>query len=137
MPLDNKKYGADVYGILRELPEDREAGGEVPYQTKVEVYDSKCQNCQFKMVIVEDTKGHQKEFEDLFVAIKYATIKNYKIIRSCKYPLDIQYMFDKPVYPSLTEIVSNSCQFWNVDKLNIPKNSETKFIENIIEYETA
>lgn len=134
MPLDNSQLGEDIVNILREMPLDKTCiEGIMSYQTKVDVYDSKCQDCAFKLLIVENARMDRILFTDIQKAINYASTGNFKLLRSCAYPNDIQIKNGEIIYPTLNEIVSNSCQFWNINKLNIPSDRETKFTESLLD----
>lgn len=110
MPLDNKKISPETEEIIKGFPLDDEtwkASYELPYQTKVMIYDEKCMGCGFMRIEVGD-----KVFNSLSEALDYAVFTKNDIIRTCGYPSDVQIINGKEIFPSLTEIVINTCQFW-------------------------
>jgi len=117
MPLDNKNLTPEMQELLIGLPLDEECwrkSYELPHQTKVMIYDEKCKNCGFKLLLVEG-----QEYESLDFAIKIAQTLNEDLVRSCKYPGDIQIVNGKETYPTLTEIIINGCRFWNVKNIEM------------------
>jgi len=52
LPLCSQHLPAEVREVLREMPLDPTCLEEVPYQTKIEVYDTKCSGCGFARVIL-------------------------------------------------------------------------------------
>jgi len=125
----------ELYNYLREIPLDKDSLPEqplMPYQTKVQIYDSKCSDCGFAKILIEEKNTANqsvivREFYNIQDAINYASIHRCMLIRTCTYPFNLTYIHDKPVYPTITDIVTNTCQFWNIDKMNIP--TDTEFIE--------
>lgn len=115
MPLDNRKLSEEMETMLIGMPIDEECwrlSYELPHQTKVMIYDTKCSGCGFSRIEVD-----KRVFRDLDNAISYAQISGEDLIRTCDYPLDIQIINGKEVYPSLTEIVINTCRFWYKENL--------------------
>jgi len=110
MPLDNSKISVEMEEMIKGFPLDDECwrrSYELPHQTKVMIYDTKCNGCGFMRLKVGDVILHS-----LPEAIDFAQITGNDLIRSCEYPSDIQFINGKEVYPSLTEIVMNTCKFW-------------------------
>lgn len=115
MPLDNRKLSADVIENLKGLPIDEDCWAksyELPHQTKVMIYDIKCNNCGFMRLEVDGAILH-----NLLDAVDYAQATGESLIRSCEYPSDVEIVNGKEVYPSLTEIVINTCRFWRKENL--------------------
>lgn len=141
MPLNSNHLNDSVIKILREIPEDNECLVDekhsslelMPYQTKVQIYDERCKGCGF--VHIEAThysalEGEKKIiFTDLDKAIDHATVNNCRIHRSCSYPNDVLRKNGKHIYPTLSEIVSNTCEFWFQDKIDGMIPEEVEFIE--------
>jgi hypothetical protein len=110
MPLDNSKVSKDMEEILKGIPIDDEAYSnsyDMPYQTKIMLYDSKCGGCGYKRLEVGD-----KIFNSLPEAIEHAIFSRESITRTCEYPYDIAIINGVKVFPTLTEIVTNTCKFW-------------------------
>lgn len=114
MPLDNKKITPEMEEMIKGMPVDEETwrlSYELPHQTKVMIYDSHCQGCGFMRLEVGD-----KVFHSLPEALDYALFTGKQLTRSCEYPPDVQIINGEEIYPSLTEIVINTCQFWYESK---------------------
>jgi len=136
MPLNSQHLSKDVQDYLRELPQDKECVDEIYYQTKIEIYEQHCNGCGFARIILtsSDMRGRSKvRVFDGPSAIADANVvigeRRCDVARTCTYPNDMSAKNNKEEHPTLNEIVSNTCQFWNMDKLNIPPDSETSFIE--------
>ena len=115
---------------------DREIAPDYPYQTKVDMYDNKCSGCQFTRIEVypSDVIYNIKPvvFNDVQKAIAYARLHGFRINRTCEYPYDINFHNDKPIYPTLTEIVSNTCEFWDAEKMSYFTQEDNNSV-NIVE----
>ena len=110
MPLDNRNLTPDMEEYLKGVPLDEECwkqSYELPHQTKVMMYDTKCKGCGFMYIKVGELVLRSVE-----EAVRIAQMTNLDIERSCDYPEDIQIVSGKEVYPTLTEIVINGCRFW-------------------------
>ena len=136
MPLNSEYLPKDVRSFLHELPLDKECCKDIYYQTKVEIFERECKDCGFVRIILSTfgDDGRQKVTVLNGVgAVEGANylLNNYRcdVIRTCTYPQDITIKNDKEELPTLSEIVSNTCQFWHIEKLNIPLDEETAFIE--------
>lgn len=133
MPLNSSHLPDSVLAILRELPEDKDHCDVIPYQTKVQIYDTKCKRCQFLRIEAQPENSwngnHIKVFDNIEAAIQHATFKSCRLKRQCSYPHDIVKRNGKNIYPNLTEIVSNSCEFWNENKIYDDINETSNFIE--------
>lgn len=115
MPLDNRRLTPDIIENLKGIPLNEECWAksyELPHQTKVMIYDSKCKDCGFKRLEVED-----KVFNSIPEALDYAQMTGGDLIRSCEYPSDVEVVNGVEIYPSLTEIVINTCRFWHKENL--------------------
>jgi hypothetical protein len=125
MPLDIRGKTQDALNKMHDFPLDEEARYNCDYTTKTAIYDSKCSGCGFAYIIAKSADGTIRIFRD----IKNAQIFNtgcLPLIRSCEYPSDITIQNNKEKLPSLSEIISNGCQFWNEDRLDI---TDGEFIE--------
>ena len=104
------------------------------YETKVDIYDKKCSGCGFCRVEVL-SHNVKNVFNDVHSALdslsKMSSI--WTVNRSCDYPTNVIDRNGNPRYPTLTEIVSNTCVFW--DAKNIPSGEDDVFIE-VTEYST-
>jgi hypothetical protein len=80
----------------------------------------------------EDGRQKIKTFEGAGLigkAVDFMSKNTCSIIRTCTYPNDLNIKNDAVQSPTLSEIVSNTCQFWHIGKLDIPPDEETAFIE--------
>ena len=110
MPLDNRNLTPDIEEYVKGIPLDEDCwkqSYELPHQTKVMIYDTKCKGCGFMHITVGNLVLRSVE-EAINIAQKF----NLPIERSCDFPDDIQIINGKEVRPTLTEIVINSCRFW-------------------------
>lgn len=110
MPLDNRNLSPDMEEYIKGIPLDEECwkrSYELPHQTKVMIYDARCKGCGFMRVRVGEYILRSVE-----EAVDLAQATNLNIERSCDFPDDIQIVNGEEVYPSLTEIVINTCRFW-------------------------
>jgi len=115
MPLDNRNLSSDIEEYMKGIPLDEECwrlSYELPHQTKVMIYDSKCKGCGFMHIQVGEVVLRSVE-----EAVVMAQMTNADIERSCDFPDDIQIINGEEVKPTLTEIVINGCRWW--DKRNI------------------
>ncbi|MHB8362884.1 MAG: hypothetical protein ACYDBX_04675 [Patescibacteria group bacterium] len=139
MPLNSSHLDDDVIKTLQEIPEDDECFIDerhsslelMPYQTKVQIYDEKCGGCGFVRVdVLHYNPDSEKKivFNDINKAIEYATRNNCKINRTCSYLYNRLTRNGKHIYPTLSEIVSNTCEFWNKEKLTSMTEDE-EFVE--------
>src|ERR1035437_1934159 len=130
MPLNSTGKAKEVLLLMHELPEDKDAiyDGEGYYSTKVMIYDKKCSGCGFAYIIARSSDGVRKAFTKIDEALNFNT-STFPIVRSCEYPLDIFEFRHEDLLPSLSEIVSNGCELWAVEHMDIPKDEETEFIE--------
>ena len=136
MPLNSQHLPKDVRNYLRELPLDKECVDDRMYQTKVELFEKHCRGCGFVRIKVMTLGGDDRQRVHTFEgenAIEKATnamgVNRCETIRMCTYPQDITVKNDEEEYPTLNEIVSNTCQFWHLEKQNIFPDEETAFIE--------
>lgn len=136
MPLNSEKLPKDVRNFLHELPLDKECSEDIYYQTKVEIYEKNCKDCGFSQIVLStrSTDGRQglKVYEGVGAvdkAVDFMKSNSCDITRTCTYPNDLNVCNDAVQSPTLSEIVSNTCQFWHVEKLDIPPDGETAFIE--------
>ena len=130
MPLNRIGKPKDVLQLMHELPEDEQCiyDGEGYYTTKVQMYDRKCSGCGFAYITTKSSEGIERAFNKIEQALTFNT-SNYPIIRSCEYPHDITNDRRGERLPSISEIISNGCQFWAIEHMNIPSDEDTSFIE--------
>lgn len=129
MPLCNKRLTKAMADFLFDMPLDRACEKNPAYQLKVQVYDTKCSGCGFARIEVrhnERDKGHDLITNDIMKAIHYATVTGFDIIRTCEYPGDVEEVFGKIYYPSIHDIVTNTCEFWYPDRF---PSEDGEFIE--------
>lgn len=123
MPLCSQHLPNEVQEVLREMPLDPTCLEDIPYQTKIQVYDEKCSGCGFaRIILMNRRKGIGRfniivESNNIDEILCEAKNLNDIIVRSCAYPDDISYINNKIVYPSVNEIVANTCHFWRENKL--------------------
>lgn len=136
MPLDSQRLPKDTRNYLHELPIDDECKNDVDYQTKIGLYEQNCKDCGFSKVILSTYTDDGRQRITVFEgagAVNRANemVGKYRcnMERTCTYPLDITTKNDKEELPTLSEIISNTCQFWHIGKLNIPADKDTAFIE--------
>jgi len=128
MPLNNLRISDATTESIRAIPLDQESlrHCDYTYQTKVDIYDKKCgSGCEFCRIEV-DCLNQIKIFNNSAEAIAYCARSGHRMERLCEYPGDIREVHNKVIYPSVTEIVVNTCQFW-YDSLK--EDYETEFIE--------
>jgi len=117
MPLNSNHLTDDIIQTLRELPID-DVNDLPPYQNQIALYDSKCNGCGFVRVEAHFSDGvlwnvnKMKVFDRIDDAISFATVNKCQLKRSCCYPSDTLQKHRQPVYPTLAEIISNTCEFW-------------------------
>lgn len=129
MPLNNSKLTKSIIEDLKGIPYDTKYDN-LPYPTKVDIYDSKCSGCGFARIeVVTIPLEKIYVFNNIENALLSAQGKSVMIHRLCSYPSDVDKVFDEERYVTLNEIICNSCEFWDMDKLRIPSDSETEFIE--------
>ena len=128
MPLNSSHLHHSVIEILRDMPLDKESSSETTYQTKVELYDARCSNCGFARIELYNSDMYNakpiKILRDANEAVHLAQRHGYRITRTCEYPFDINFRGNKPIYPTLTEIISNTCELWNPEKFISLENQE-------------
>jgi hypothetical protein len=132
MPLDRHGKSQDALNKMHDFPLDEEARYNCDYTTKTQIYDSKCSGCGFAYIVAKSADQTVRIFKD----IKNANIFNTgcsPLERSCEYPSDITIQNNKEKLPSLSEIISNGCQFWNEDRLDIA-DGEFIEVENVNEF---
>jgi len=135
LPLCSQHLPTEVQEVLREMPLDPSCLEDIPYQTKIQVYDEKCSGCGFaRIVLMNRRKGVDKfniiiQSNNINEVLSQAKNLNDIIVRSCAYPDDICYTNNKPVYPSVSEIVANTCKFWRESKLFMFSEDEEKEFE--------
>lgn len=122
MPLDSGGLTRSTIEILCAIPLDKESCKDlyIPYQTKVSIYDNNCKNCGFVRVEAHSSKDDKlltKIFKNIDEAIDHASKKTAILIRTCDYPSDVDIRGTEKIYPTLTEIVTNTCIFWNQDRM--------------------
>lgn len=133
MPLNSSHLHHSVIDIIREIPIDREVAPDYPYQTKVDMYDSRCSGCGFCRVEVYTSEVYNAKpviYHNSQEAIDFARMHGYRINRTCEYPFDTHSRNGKPIYPTLTEIISNTCDFWDESKIpSVDEEDEINIIE--------
>lgn len=129
MPLCSQHLPPEVTEVLREMPLDNTCLEGIPYQTKIEVYDNKCSGCGFARVILKNKRKKMIISNNVSEILKQAKNLNDIIVRSCAYPDDITYINGELIYPSIHEIVANTCKFWREDKLFMFSENEGKEFE--------
>lgn len=136
MPLNSEHLPKDVRSFLHELPLDKECSNDIYYQTKVEIFEKHCKDCGFVRIILstfgDDGRQRIATFDGVGAVGKTNDlVGKYRcdITRTCTYPQDTTIKNNEEKLPTLSEIVSNTCQFWHIEKLNIPLDEETAFIE--------
>ena len=114
MPLDNKYLKMAVIETLRHIPFDLfPADAErFAYDTKISIYDAKCGGCGFNRIEVGDKVFHSPE-----EAVSFSAVTGYPIQRLCEYPSDIVEGADGLEYPDLNMIITNTCRFWDIHKI--------------------
>jgi hypothetical protein len=125
MPLDRRGKTDDALNQMHHFPEDEDARYNSDYTTKIKLYDNKCSGCGFAYIVAKSADGTCRVFRDIKNAMIFNT-SNATLLRSCEYPSDIIIQNNKERLPSLCEIISNGCQFWN--ELTID-TSDGEFIE--------
>lgn len=115
--LDSKNLSDKMIRCRLLAPLDDEANPQnLPLQTKVQIYDMKCDGCGFARIEVFDNKGDIKVFNNVADAINEAQIGGYKgikdIKRTCEYPGNVIETIHGTEYPTLTEIIINTCRLW-------------------------
>lgn len=122
------------------IPYDDMARGCLPLQTKVKIYDNKCSNCGFARIEVIDASGNIMLFKNIEKAISEAQSGGYKgikeINRTCEYPGNIINSDYGDIYPTLNEIIINTCRLWNksnheqcneiIEELTLVENEQIK-----------
>jgi hypothetical protein len=137
MPLDSKHLPEETIMSFKGIPyDDTNERRDFSYSTKVEIYDRMCGNCGFKRILVkigeEDNPGEntEQEFRSIEEATAFAQATGGTIIRSCQYPPDLTECFGKIIYPSLNEIIMNTCRFWKSKNIEIESDYEVYEKEN-------
>ena len=132
MPLNSELLPKDVRNYLHELPLDKDCSDDVYYQTKIEVYEKYCKDCGFSKIVLSTTSGDGRQRVNILEGIGAVDKANdlvgkYKcdVKRTCTYPQDITIKNDEEELPTLSEIVSNTCQLWHIERLNIPADEDT------------
>jgi len=106
--LDCKRHSKILLESLASIPIG-ESKTKTDYMTKVGLYDAKCGACGFNRIEVKD-----KVFHNVQEAIMFAIETNNDIVRTCEYPGNVFLDHDgNDVYPSLTEIIINTCLLWD------------------------
>lgn len=142
--LDSKHKSGSIIECGKIIPLDKEAKDgipevrDLPFQTKTDIYDRKCNKCGFARIEVIDSKGRCEVFNDIYKAIDNAEVGDYlgikEINRTCEYPGNIEETCYGNIYPTMTEIVMNGCMLW--DKKNYPvETNETLEILTLVENE--
>lgn len=136
MPLNSEYLPKDVRSFLHELPLDKECSSDIYYQTKVQIFENQCKDCGFVRIVLSTYGDDGRQKITIFNGIEAVSkandlVNKYRcdIVRTCTYPQDITVKNNEEKLPTLSEIVSNTCQFWHIEKLNIPLDEETAFIE--------
>lgn len=113
------------------LPVVQEHLHDLDYEEKIKVYDENCNGCGFARIIVHLEANNQKDFHTNRIeeAVHIARKTEGLIIRQCVYPQDMQEVFGKLKPISLNEIISNTCVFWNIPKVDAYSREDTEFIE--------
>ncbi len=125
MPLCQNHLPPETKEFLKEMPFDKSCiSDEIPYQTKVETYDLKCSGCGFARIILRNKRSELFVSNDINEILDKAINISDTIIRSCAFPDDVKYINDKPAYPTVDEIVSNTCKFWREKSLFMFEENE-------------
>ena len=94
--LNSTRLSATVIETLRNFS----------YEQKIKIYDENCLSCPYKRLSLSGRDKHKDMiYPDLNDCVKDAESLNRNIKRECA--------FDENNVRSLTEIVSNTCDFWN------------------------
>jgi hypothetical protein len=135
--LDSKNMDSYSMRILRETPLDAEAKSAVdelkfiPLQTKVDIYDAKCAGCGFSLqLVIKDNKVIGRYENDIQGAIEQVCDSTAlcHIERSCAYPSNCIESDKGLITPSLTEIIMNTCRFWDPKKLETHEEENTEIL---------
>jgi len=124
MPLDSRTISTSIRESLISIPFDNpDDNSYLPYQTKVSIYDEKCSGCGFARIEVVTTQKVLL-FNDIISAIDYVSKYSGIIKRSCEYPTDVLTAHGQSIYPSLTDIITNTCRFWDSNKMEVEPEPE-------------
>jgi len=131
MPLNSSHLKDETVKQLEKTPYHSNDDG---YQSKCQIFDAKCGKCGFRLYQITFSNyavDAGDRVVEVFSADEAASICGrdayVSMERVCSYPGDTRIRHGKVVYPSLNEIIKNTCEFWREPKLNIPV--ETEFIE--------
>lgn len=118
--LDNKNISGLVCQSFRDIPIDNITSRKhMIRESKIKIYDRNCGECGWKYIAVslnDDIRECKTVQEAIDLISKYG-IKNCEIIRSCCYPGNIIDSDDGPIYPTITEIVMNTCRLWKITNI--------------------
>ena len=113
MPLNNKNLKPNIQNAL----------ADALYETQVSIFYNKCVGCSFIKIEARETTAPKSKLYDTFnnieSAVSFAEENDCHLHHQCVYP-------DGHEPYSLKEIVSNTCEFWNTDALNIQNETEYK-----------
>ncbi len=113
------------------LPIVQEHLHDLPYEEKARIYDERCNGCGFAQIIISNESSNTKSIitNRIEEAVHLARMSECTLERTCAYPPDMHEVFGKMIPVSLTEIVTNTCVFWNTKKEDCYSREETEFIE--------
>jgi len=140
MPLSSNHLSSSIITTLREIPKDNESlpNQNYPYQTQVSIYDDKCGGCGYVYIEAQPSASwhdakEKKIFRNIKDAINYASQHRCFLKRSCCYPSDVFPKNGDFIYPSLIEIISNTCKFWDSENLLLVHDAENDIFINLEE----
>lgn len=121
MPLQNQSL----------LPIVQEHLHDLSYEEKVQIYDDRCNGCGFAQIRVANASSNFRDFitNRIEEAVHVARMGDCFLERTCVYPPDMEVIYDNPIPIPLTTIVSNTCAFWDVKKVDCYSREKTEFIE--------
>lgn len=135
MPLNSSHLSDAVIGIIRDIPTDKESARDYQYQTKVDIYDIRCSGCGFARIELYNSDMYNakpiKIVRTAEEAVHLAQRHGFRVVRTCEYPFDVKVKNNVFIYPTLTEIISNTCELWNAEKF-LPQETDNENL-NIIE----
>lgn len=123
--LDNKQLSESIIDHLKMLPNSTSTLRDLPRESKVEIYDNNCGGCGFCRVEVHTLKGvhifnNVKDAIDIAESGGYRGISDIK--RTCSYPGNVEIVNGEEYYPTLTEIIMNTCRLWSDRKCEMNDN---------------
>lgn len=121
MPLQNQSL----------LPVVQEHLHDLSYEDKAKMYDGKCNGCGFAQIKVSNCSSNSNDFltNRIEEAVHVARLSEGVLERTCVYPPDMEIIFGKETPIPLNMIISNTCAFWDVKKVDCYSREKTEFIE--------